>query len=314
MTALTDRHAPHDDLERHRPRLFGIAYRMLGDVHEAEDAVQEAMLRWHREERSGVESPEAWLVAVTTRLAIDRLRRAETERAAYQGPWLPEPVTDERWSPDRGVELASDLSMAFLVLLERLAPEERAAFLLREVFDADYADVARALGKSEAACRQMVHRARERVRTGRRRVAVPAEAQEELFARFVAALERDDEGAMLALFAEEATFTSDGGGKVPAARKVVAGPERIARLVLGLQRKFAALYGVQRRVVRLNGEPTLLTFAVGRIVSTTSFATDGERILAVYNVLNPDKLRRVADELGLGVLDAEVLAMARGRT
>jgi RNA polymerase sigma-70 factor (ECF subfamily) len=248
---------------------------------------------------------------VTTRLTIDRLRRAETERAAYVGPWLPEPVADDRWAPDRGAELASDLSMAFLVLLERLAPEERAAFLLREVFDADYADVARALGKSEAACRQMVHRARERVRADRARVVVAPDAHERLFARFVDALERDDEAALMALFADEATFTSDGGGKVPAARRVFGGGERIARFLLGVQRKFYVPTGAQRRMVRLNGEPTLLTFAAGRLMSTTSFATDGERILAVYNMLNPDKLRRVAARLGLGTVDAEMIAMAR---
>src|ERR671924_1485260 len=146
-------------LERHRPRLFGIAFRMLGDVDEAEDVVQDALLRWQSTGGANVREPEAWLVAVTTRLAIDRLRHAKTKRSLYTGPWLPEPISEERLSPDYRSELASDLSMAFLVLLERLAPEERAAFLLRDVFDFEYAEVASALDKTEDACRQMVHRA-----------------------------------------------------------------------------------------------------------------------------------------------------------
>ena len=141
------------NLETYRPRLFGIAFRMLGDVHDAEDLVQETMLRWQKTERASVREPEAWLVAVVTRLAIDRLRQAQTKRAQYPGPWLPEPVAEERLSPEYRSELASDLSMAFLVLLERLAPEERAAFLLRDVFGCEYDEIARALGKSQAAAR-----------------------------------------------------------------------------------------------------------------------------------------------------------------
>ena len=164
--------------ERHRSRLFGIAYRMLGTVEDAEDAVQETYLRWHDAPVDAVRSDEAWLVAVVTRLSIDRLRRAATEREAYVGRWLPEPIaTAPTPPPDRKAELASDLSLAFLVLLERLAPEERAAFLLREVFDAGYDEIARVLERSEAACRQLVHRARERVRGDRARVSAPPDAQ-----------------------------------------------------------------------------------------------------------------------------------------
>src|SRR3954471_1450428 len=164
---MIDQGTSIEDAERYRPRLFGIAYRMLGGVHDAEDIVQEAMLRWHQADRAAIREPVAWLVSVVTRLAIDRLRRAATEREAYPGPWLPEPVADERFAADRNAELASDLSMAFLVLLERLAPEERAAFLLREVFDTDYDEIARTLDKSPAAARQTVHRARERIRADR---------------------------------------------------------------------------------------------------------------------------------------------------
>ena len=204
----------HDDVERFRPRLFGIAYRMLSDVQEAEDLVQETFLRWHQAKHDDVISEEGWLVAVVTRLAIDRLRRAETERLRYVGTWLPEPIATGNVAPDHRAELASDLSMAFLVLLERLAPEERAAFLLREVFDAGYDEIARILDKTEPAVRQVVHRAKARVREGRSRFSPPAEKQAELLQRFLDALAADDKEGMLALFAPDATFTSDGGGKV----------------------------------------------------------------------------------------------------
>ena len=219
------RHSSADvaQFERSRGRLFGIAYRMLGSVEEAEDVVQESYLRWDRAEPVELRSPEAWLVAVTTRLAIDRLRRIASERRHYAGNWLPEPIATAPEAADRGAEMASDLSMAFLLLLERLTAEERAALLLRDVFDTDYAEIGRILERSEAACRQLVHRARERVRGERRRVRVPAETHERLLERFLAALHADDPDAMLALVAEDATWTSDGGGKVAATRRVVRG-------------------------------------------------------------------------------------------
>jgi len=278
--------------ERYRPRLFGIAFRMLGDVQDAEDLVQEAMLRWQHANRASVRTPEAWLVSVITRLAIDRLRQAKTQRAAYPGPWLPEPVAEERLSPEYRTELASDLSMAFLVLLERLAPEERAAFLLRDVFGADYGEIARALAKSPAAARQTVHRARERVRTGRPRFATPPDAKERLLGRFIAALENGDKDALLGLFANEVTWTSDGGGKVTAARRVLHGANRIARMLA----KFSAKFGHRStyRLARLNGEPAVLEYASGHLFAATFCETDGERVVAMYRVLNPEKLTHVA--------------------
>lgn len=293
MTAATD---PAAVFERYRPRLFGIAYRMLGAVEDAEDLVQETYLRWEQADAARVHAPEGWLVAVVTRLAIDRLRHRAVERQAYPGPWLPEPVATAHWAaPDHTAELASDLSMAFLVLLERLAPEERAAFLLREVFDCDYGEIAQALDKSEAACRQMVHRARERVRQDRPRFAVPAAAKERLLGRFLAALEAGEREALLAVFAEDATWTSDGGGKVAAARNVLRGAVRIARFLLGVERKWAE-HKPRRthRVELVNGEPTWVTYLDGRVYAATSFDTDGRRILAAYRVLNPDKLRHLA--------------------
>ena len=276
--------------ERHRARLFGIAYRMLGTVEDAEDVLQEAYLRWHQADAAEVRTPEAWLVAVTTRLSIDRLRRAATEREQYVGDWLPEPIaTDPPSAADRQAEMASDLSMAFLVLLERLAPEERAALLLHDVFDTDYGEIARVLEKSEAACRQLVHRARVRVRGDRARFPVSPETKERLLEQFLAALGADDQDAVLALVADDATYTSDGGGRVPATRRVVRGADRIARLLLGFERKGRGL--LRHEVAWLNGEPAITTYVGDRLFFTTSVETNGERLLAFYRVLNPEKLR-----------------------
>ncbi|HEY4133332.1 MAG TPA: RNA polymerase sigma factor SigJ [Gemmatimonadaceae bacterium] len=283
---------PGLDIERFRPRLFGIAYRMLGSVQDAEDLVQETMLRWQQTDRAVIREAEAWLVSVVTRLAIDRLRRASTEREMYPGPWLPEPVADERFSADRDAELASDLSMAFLVLLERLAPEERAAFLLREVFDADYEDIARTLDKTPAAARQTVHRARERIHADRARFDVPTDAKERLFTRFLAALESHDRDGLLAVIAPDATFTSDGGGKVFAARRVLEGREMIARMLFGIERKSKSPFTY--RIGHMNGETVLIMDRDGQPFGVTYCETDGGQILAFYRVLNPEKLGEVA--------------------
>jgi RNA polymerase sigma-70 factor, ECF subfamily len=279
-----------EDVERLRPRLFGIAYRMLGDVEEARDVVQEGYLRWHQAARADVVAPEGWLVAAVTRVAIDRLRRAATERAAYAGPWLPVPLATEP-PPDRDAELASDLSMALLVLLERLAPEERAAFLLRDVFDAGYDEIARVLERSEAAARQVVHRARTRVRAGQARFAAPRDAHGRLLARFVEAVHAGDRDALLAVLAPDATFTSDGGGKAGAARRVIHGADRVARLFLGIERKWSHL--VTHRLAPVNGEPAIISEAMGRVIAVTAFASDGARLTDGFRVLNPDKLRHV---------------------
>jgi RNA polymerase sigma-70 factor (ECF subfamily) len=278
--------------ERHRARLFGIAYRMLGTVADAEDVLQDAYLRWHRADPSAVQNAEAWLVAVTTRLSIDRARTAATERERYVGEWLPEPIATAADSrTDRNAELASDLSMAFLVLLERLAPEERAALLLRDVFDSGYDEIARVLDKSESACRQMVHRARTRVRGDRARFTVPAETTERLLEQFLAALHADDREAMMALMTEDATFVVDGGGKVSAVRNVLRGALKIARLLLGIEGKWGR---VTRHTVQwINGEPAIASYSGDRIFSVTSVESDGERLTAFYRVLNPEKLQHV---------------------
>jgi len=284
-----------DVFEQLRPRLFGIGYRMLGDAHEAEDLVQECYLRWHEADHASIIAPEGWLVTVMTRLAIDRLHRAETERLSYVGHWLPEPIATgfdahdfAAPPPDVRVERDSDLSIAFLMLLERLGPEERAAFLLRELFDTPYDEIARVIDRTPGAVRQMVHRARERIRDERARYTVAPEAQERLLTRFLSAISDGDRDTLLALFDYDASFISDGGGKSPAARRIIVGPDPITRLLLGVERKW---HGVTtHRIAMLNGEPCILTLVFGRVFAVTAFATDGERIHRAYRVMNPDKL------------------------
>lgn len=279
-----------DTFNTHRSRLFGIAYRMLGSRAEAEDVLQEAYIRWHQSDTAEVRSPEAWLVTSVTRLCIDHLRAAKTEREAYTGPWLPEPVVSpDPPSPEGIMEMASDVSIAFLAVLERLAPEERSAFLLREVFEFDYTEVAQMLGKSQAACRQMVHRAKERVKEGRSRFQVSRQAHIRLLEKFIAAVGTGDREQLEVLLAEDATFTSDGGGKVIAALKVLQGAERIARLYYALARRFGDRATL--RVAEVNGEPGLLRYLDGRLDSVLSLVTDGMRILDVYSMRNPDKLK-----------------------
>nr|WP_314538947.1 RNA polymerase sigma-70 factor [uncultured Massilia sp.] len=278
---------------RLRPRLFGIAYRMLGVRADAEDIVQEAWLRWHGGGSADARNPEAWLVTVVTRLSIDRLRCAIAEREHYFGPWLPEPLVGGAFeasvdSPESALEAAGDLSTAFLVMMERLAPEERAVFLLHQVFEFDHAQVAAMVGKSEAACRKTLQRARERVRAERPRFAVDREAHLALLARFIEATRSGDPGKVQALLAHDATFTGDGGGKVTAVVRTVVGADRIARLVIGIERKWSI--NVRRDIVEVNGEPGILTWLDGVPDSITSFLVEDGRIGAVYVVRNPDKL------------------------
>jgi RNA polymerase sigma-70 factor (ECF subfamily) len=283
--------------QQHRPRLYGIAYRMLGSRADAEDMLQEAYLRWHQTDTERVQMPAAWLTTTVTRLCIDRLRSARAEREAYNGPWLPEPLVGEEVPPaDQESELASDLSVAFLVVLERLAPEERAAFLLHDVFDCDYPEIARILGKNEASCRQIVHRARERVHRDRPRFQVSEAARRRLLEKFIAAVQTADQDALLALFAPDATWTADGGGKTAAATKVVQGAARIAKLLTGFGRLFSQHYRERLvfRLVPINGETGIVSCLDGKPFFALSFDTDGMRILAGYNVLNPDKLSRIA--------------------
>ena len=291
-----DMEAPTQDrlgvFEQHRRRLWGVAYRMLGSRADADDLVQETYVRWHRADTASVRVPEAWLVTAVTRLAIDRLRELRTERDAYVGPWLPEPLVAQAAPPaDEAAELASDLSVAFLALLERLAPEERAAFLLHAVFEWDYSDIAKILDKSEAACRQIVSRARSRVRAGRPRVRVSANARGRLLDGMVRAIQAHDKDALMGLLAEEATWTSDGGGKAKAALKVVRGADHVARFAVGVFRRGTHL--LEFRKTDVNGEPGIAVLYQGKPFSIMSIRTDGARILDVYAILNPDKLKSI---------------------
>jgi RNA polymerase sigma-70 factor (ECF subfamily) len=282
--------------QRNRPRLYGIAYRMLGTRADAEDMLQEAYLRWHGTDVAGIRTPEAWLTTTVTRLAIDRLRAARVERETYHGPWLPEPLTGEPVAtPEQAAELASDLSTAFLLVLERLAPEERAAFLLHDVFDCEYREVAAALGKNEASCRQIVHRARERVRRDRPRFQVSEPARRQLLERFEAALRTADRKALVALLAPDATWMADGGGKVSAASKALQGAEHIAKLMAGVGRHLARKFPgrIRPHLMPINGETGLVLFIDGVASWALTVETDGVRILAGYVVLNPEKLARI---------------------
>jgi RNA polymerase sigma-70 factor (ECF subfamily) len=285
--------APTDPFHTLRPRLFGVAYRMLGTRADAEDVLQDAWLRWSRTDPATLESAEAWLVTVVTRLAIDRLRAAKAEREAYVGWWLPEPLVevDER-TPEAVAEWASDLSLAFLWVLERLAPEERAAFLLRQVFDHDYPEIAAMLGKSEAACRQMVHRAAERVRQERPRFDVPRDTHRRMLEKFVAAAQSGQREAIKALLADNAEAIGDGGGKVPSFPMPLYGSDRIANLYWAQFLRLGDRVGY--RLATINGEAGVLRYIDGQLESAQAFVTDGEHIVSIYTVRNPDKLANIA--------------------
>lgn len=277
------------EFERHRPRLFGVAYRMLGSRADAEDVLQDAYLRWHRGAADELRSPEAWLVTIVTRLCIDRLRAVRAEREQYVGPWLPEPlIGDAAPAADAQAELSSSLSIAFLVVLEQLAPDERAAFLLHDVFDTEYAEIAQILGKSEAACRQIVSRARKRVRGQRPRAQVSEAARRAVLERFAYAIQMNDKAALLDMIAEGASWSSDGGGKARAALKVIRGRERVALFALGVLGRQADQ--LEFDMISVNREPALAVHAEGKLLSVITVRTDGARILDVYAVLNPNKL------------------------
>ena len=277
--------------EQHRARLCGVAYRMLGSRSDAEDVVQDAYLRWHRTSIVEIRSIEAWLVTVVTRLSIDRLRQAKAERESYRGPWLPEPFVNNEAPPaDAESELASSLSVAFLVVLERLAPEERAAFLLHEVFESGYDEIARILGKSEAACRQLVSRARKRVHEDRPRVQVSEAARSTLLDRFVQAIRSHDKSALMEILADDASWISDGGGKARAALKPVLGRDAVARFVLAVIGRRAEM---RFERVNVNGESGLALHFGEHLLSIMSIRTDGARILEVFATLNPEKLSQI---------------------
>jgi len=287
--------------QQHRPRLFGLAYRMLGTPADAEDVLHDTWLRWHAQDTAALDDPEAWLVTVTTRLALDRLRRAKTERAHYPGPWLPEPLVDEAASaegagtetPEARLERDQTLTLSFLTLLERLGPDERAAFLLNEVFDYSHAETAAILGITENACRQRVHRARARLREDRPRFSVDAHAQQRLLQRFVTAMEQPTLESLRALFAEDAIHISDGGGVVSATLHPLHGAERLARLYLQIAHN-TRLQPLRYDMRTLNGAPALLAWSGSTLTTAIWIEGDGEHITAIHALRHPGKLARLA--------------------
>ena len=274
--------------EAQRPRLRRLAYRMLGSIAEAEDVVQDAWLRWTKAS-DDVRDPAAWLVRATTRLCIDRLRAAKAEREAYKGPWLPEPLI-EPLAQDP-VERAEDVSVAFLLALERLSPLERAVFLLHDVFDADYAEVAETLGKNEAAVRQLASRARAHVQDNRPRFTVSQEDAAKLASAFMLAATSGDMKALSAVLAEDAVMVTDGGGRKNAALRPLIGREDILRLLEGLAwRHDGQAWPLIFRAVRINGYPGVIMDRWDGPM-TVAFEPGPDGLLAgVYMVRNPDKL------------------------
>jgi RNA polymerase sigma-70 factor (ECF subfamily) len=288
--------ADSEAIHAHRPVLQAIAYRMLGSMAEAEDAVQETFLRWHRQDQaqqlSEIREPKAWLITTLTRHCIDRLRAAKAQRESYVGMWLPEPVVEEpAVEPVDRLELAETLSMALLMMLERLSPDERAAFLLHEVFETDYPDVARILGKTEAACRQLVHRAKERVKAGKPRFTPSRAEQEKVMEGFKRAVASGDVAGLAALFSTDATLYSDGGGKAAATLNPIFGAEKIARFFIGVRDKQPEGARIEPRIV--NGSLGYVVTVGDTVLQASHFEFDGDRITAVHIVRNPDKLKHL---------------------
>lgn len=289
-----------DAYEDLRPLAFSIVYRMVGSVSEAEDLVQEALLRLHRALDAGerIESPRAYLSAIATRLAIDHLRSARVRRETYVGPWLPEPLlTDPRPGPAEQAEVADSLSQAFLVLLEKLTPVERAVFLLREVFGHDYVDIAATVGRSEDNCRQLAVRARRHVEDERPRFDADHRRREELTARFVEAAETGDTQALMEMLAADAVLYSDGGGKAIAARKPIYGADRTARFLVGIARQRRRYGQFGHRAAWVNGQPgEVQTDPLGNVFAVFSLDILDGQVQTVRIVRNPDKLAHIPAE------------------
>ena len=277
--------------EAQRPRLQRLAYRMLGSVAEAEDAVQDAWLRWTRAEGE-IADATGWLVRTTSRLCIDRLRAAKVEREHYRGPWLPEPLIEEL-SVDP-VERAEDVSVAFLLALERLSPLERAVFLLHDVFDEDYAEVAETLGRNEAAVRQLAARARTHVRDTRPRFTVSQEDAERLTRAFAEAAVNGDMAALSGILAKDAVMITDGGGKRAAAMRKLVGPEDIVALLKGLAWRNHDFMSGQLRPARINGYPGFVLHDESGFTTIAFQPGEDGKLEAIYVVRNPDKLGHLA--------------------
>ena len=272
-----------------RPRLTRVAYRMLGSMADAEDVVQEAFIRWMAADRASVDLPEAWLRRTVTRLALDQLKSARRKRETYLGPWLPEPVVEAEDEAE-----ADDVTLPLLLALERLSPLERAAFLLHDVFGASFEEVAETLGREEAAVRQLASRARSHVRESRPRLDVPREKGRQIAEAFFAASRSGDMAGLQALLAADVVMHSDGGGKRPAAHRIIEGLRDVLALHGGLARIFQK-HGVSRlvRYATINGLPGFVTREADGLLQTTALQIDDGRVSAIYVMRNPDKLERL---------------------
>jgi RNA polymerase sigma-70 factor, ECF subfamily len=281
--------------EPHRKYLTGIAYRMLGSFAEAEDVVQDVYLRWHKADRSTVIDPKSFLARITTRLCLDVLKSARMRRETYVGPWLPEPLVEglaDQTSPEE--KLAGDLSVAMMLALERLSPLERAAFLLHDIFEMRFPAVAETIGRSEESARQLAARARKNLRAGRPRYKVDAEEETAITKAFFTASRTGDLIGLSKLLAEDVVFHSDGGGKRPAAMKILAGIDQVAQFIAGYGRKGFEHFGLPPvRLSHINGMPGFATIEADDLPQTTSFEIEDGRITAIYVMRNPDKLKHV---------------------
>lgn len=280
-----------DVFEAQRVRLTGLAYRMLGSVTEAQDAVQDAWLRWNKS-CDEVIDPAAWLVRVTSRLCLDRMRAAKSRREVYKGPWLPEPFIEEL-SVDP-LERAEDVSVAFLMALERLSPLERAVFLLHDVFDADYAQVALALGRNETAVRQLAGRARAHIQNAKPRFTVSQDEATRLATAFMAAAMKGDMAALSAVLAEDAVMITDGGGKRTAALRPLNGPADIVRLLEGLAWRGGQMWALSFRAVRINGYLGIIMERDDGPMTLAFEPGPNGKLSGLYLVRNPDKLGHLA--------------------
>lgn len=274
--------------EDRRGAMTGLAYRMLGSRADAEDVVQDAWIRWRGVEPGEVSNPAGFLNKVVTRLCLDRLKSARARREVYVGEWLPEPVVD-----DDHERLGEDLSVAFLLTLERLTPLERAAFLLHDVFDVPFAEVARTLGRGEAACRQLAARAREHVKAGKPRYHPSAEEEQRLTGAFLTAALTGDEGLLRGVLAQDVVMHSDGGGIAKATMNPVFGLEKAIRLVMGIKKKWPPPEGTSARLARINGAPGIVFSHDGVVFQTMGLEIVDGRIAAVYTMRNPEKLARL---------------------
>ncbi|MEU9808871.1 RNA polymerase sigma-70 factor [Mycobacterium sp. NPDC050853] len=281
----------HADLFTHlRPLLFTIAYEMLGSATEADDVLQESYLRWAQVDLDTVTDTKAYLAQIVSRQSLNTLRANSRRREEYVGPWLPEPMRVAEDDASTDVVLAESVSMAMLVVLETLTPDERAVFVMREVFGFDYSEIASTVCKSEAAVRQMAHRAREHVQSRRRRFTPTDQQTEELTTKFLLAAAGGDVEALVEMLAPDAVWTSDGGGKVSAARRPVYGADRVARVAIGLSRAAASFPDVRLELSTYNSTPALLIYSEGRLDAVLAVSITDGKVAHVFAIRNPDKL------------------------